>query len=70
LRDAYQENAEQASEINAEWEHVSTEANQHLDEPPEIDDDLDADDEHEGDHEHGSEGAGKDDHDGNDGEDP
>jgi len=37
LRDAYRENAEQAREINREWRHVSTEANQHLDEPAKLD---------------------------------
>jgi antitoxin component of RelBE/YafQ-DinJ toxin-antitoxin module len=40
LRNAYQENAEQAREINREWAHVSTEANQYLDDPAELDDEA------------------------------
>ena len=33
LRAAYRENRETAREVNEEWEHVSTEANQYLDDP-------------------------------------
>lgn len=38
LAQAYQENAEQASEINEEWQHVSGEANQYLGESPDQED--------------------------------
>jgi hypothetical protein len=66
LRDAYRENAEQAREINREWRHVSTEANQHLDEPAKLDSEAaqpsaeqDSEDTHdndyEADHDHGDE---------------
>lgn len=34
LAEAYRENAEHAAETNAEWKHVSTEANEHLGEHP------------------------------------
>lgn len=40
LRNAYRDNADRAREINAEWEHVSAEANQYLDDPAELDDDA------------------------------
>jgi hypothetical protein len=38
LAQAYRENAENARQMNKEWEHVSTEANRHLGENP-IDED-------------------------------
>ncbi|WP_128226542.1 hypothetical protein [Halobacteriaceae bacterium SHR40] len=34
LAKAYRENADHAAETNKEWEHASTEANEHLGEPP------------------------------------
>lgn len=37
LRRAYRENAEQAREVNREWQHISHEANQYLGDAPEID---------------------------------
>lgn len=38
LRAAYRDNADRGREINAEWEHVSAEANQYLDDLTELDD--------------------------------
>lgn len=38
LRAAYRDNADRGREINAEWEHVSAEANQYLDDPTQLDD--------------------------------
>lgn len=37
LRRAYRKNAEHAREVNREWQHVSDEANQYLDDTPELD---------------------------------
>ena len=34
LAEAYQENADHAATTNEDWEHTSTEANEHLGEPP------------------------------------
>jgi hypothetical protein len=54
LRAAYRDNADRGREINAEWEHVSAEANQYLDDPA----NRDGESTHKDDHDHDYAGSG------------